>query len=195
MTTDAPPGTEGAAQTVVIGVAGMAAGAAAFAYAVGLDADGLAWNLVVAVGAGFLFVGFFAANAGLQCLRARRAAVRTGPHDWACVVVIPPRFMTLRLFAVGDAGTHLFTLGGRHLTTWRWKDTTKAVGLPVEVGGRTQPGLTLEGTLGEGADWAVAMGFPGRYGFGPSPQNAEAALAAVRRRLPPVTPGGTPGPW
>jgi amino acid transporter len=189
MTSDAPtpipvpPGTEGASKVLAIGSAGMIAGLVLNAAAFGVDAESAGWVFLVVVGSALFFIGFFAANAGLQRLRARRGAVRTGPHDWAGVVVLPPLFISLRLFAVNDLGSHLYSLSGRHLLTWRWKDTTKAVGLPVEVRGRARPGLTLEGTHGGTVAWTVAMGFPGPYGFGSSQETADAALAAVRRRM------------
>jgi hypothetical protein len=115
MTSDAPtaipvpPGTEGASKALAIGSAGMIAGLVFNAAAFGVDAESAGWVFLVVVGS----VLFFAANAGLQRLRARRGAVRTGPHDWAGVVVLPPLFMSLRLFAVNDLGSHLYSLSGR----------------------------------------------------------------------------------
>ena len=178
-----PPGTEGATKALVIGVAGMIAGLVLNAAAFGVNAESLGWVFIVVAGSALFFLGLFTANAGLQRLRARRGAVRTGPHDWAGVVVLPPGFMSLRLFAVNDFGTHLYSVSGRHLLTWRWKDTTEAVGLPIEIRGHARPGLTLGGTNDRPVAWTVAMGFPGRYGFGSSQEAADAALAAVRRRL------------
>jgi hypothetical protein len=182
-TGDAPPGTEGATKALVIGAAGMIAGVAVIAAALGVDPESTGWVVIVAAGSVLLFVGLFAANAGLQRLRARRAAIRTGPHDWAGVVSLAPSFLVLRLFAVNDAGTHVYTLGGRRLQTFRWSEASKAVGLPVEVRGRTRPGLTIEGEDDEPVTWTVSMGFPGPYGFGASQDSADAALAAVRRRI------------
>jgi hypothetical protein len=180
-----PPGTEGATKALAIGIVGMVAGVAVIAAALGVDPESLGWVVIVAAGSVLLFVGFFATNAGLQRLRARRAAVRTGPHAWAGVVSMAPNFLVLRLFAVNEVGSHVYTLGGRHLQTWRWTEAAKAVGLPVEVRGRTRPGLTIEGEDAERHTWTVSMGFPGPYGFGASQDSADAALAAVRQRITP----------
>lgn len=120
-----PPGTDGTNKTLLVGVAGMIGGLVAIAAAFGVDPESLGWVFIVVVGAAVFFLGFFAANAGLQRLRARRAAVRTGPHEWAGVVVLPPLFMQLRLFAINDIDSHLYSLSGRHVRTERWRDAER----------------------------------------------------------------------
>ncbi|PRX04035.1 hypothetical protein [Actinoplanes italicus] len=171
-TGDAPPRTGGATRSLTIGIIGAIAGVAVIAAAFGVDQENTGWVVLVAAGSVLLFLGFFAANAGLQRLRARRAAVRTGPHDWAGVVAVAPTFLVLRLFAVNELGSHVYSVGSRHVRTLRWTETSKAIGMPVEVRGRARPGLTIEGEDDEPVTrWPAVgrVGSPRRTSMPPLP--------------------------
>jgi hypothetical protein len=173
--TETAPGTEGAWAGIIGGVTCVALGAALL---VGAGADGSA--VLIGGGALLAIAGLFVANAGRQRLRARRVGAAANRCHWASVCYRSDNQYMLRAFVVDDDGVHLYTLGGRGLAEWPWPTLGNAVAMPVSVGSKERPGLTLETTE---PTPSVSLVFPPASGLGVSAAAADRAAEAVRRHL------------
>ncbi len=179
-TTPVRPGTGGAPVAIAVGVAALLAFVALILVATKVEETTLTILLLGALMGAVLALGIFSTNAGIQRLRARRAAARYGPHHWAGVCVQPERYLLLRILLVDDAGVHLLTMRGRRLVNWPWPAITKATATNVQFRRRTPAGLMLHTT-----DRSLpTLAFPTRFGVGMSASSAASAATAITARLP-----------
>ncbi|WP_033342559.1 hypothetical protein [Catenuloplanes japonicus] len=168
-----PPGTERATSVLIAGGVSLLAGVVVIAAgAATLDFDSFALTVAAAIGGVLLGIGVIMTAAGVRHSQARRTAARTGPHEWAAVCVIAPNTYVQRLFTIGEPGVQLYTIGGRHVRTWRWDEVGKILAMPVTVAGRDRPGLVLGDT---------SFAFPAPWGVSFSESQAAQAAAAARR--------------